>query len=124
MKHSTAKFRRVMALTLALLLVVGLTGCIGQKDPDPTEEPTGTVTEAPTEKPTEKPTEAATDEPSLPTVDIPSSSGDTPTIPGLSDIPEIPEDLPAVAGCGSAISASAIVVAVVLGAVVLKKKED
>lgn len=63
MKHSTTKFRRVMALTLALLLVVGLTGCIGQKDPDPTDAPTEVVTEAPTEKPTEKPTEAPTEKP-------------------------------------------------------------
>ena len=63
MKHSTAKFRRVMALTLALLLVVGLTGCFGKTDPDPTDAPTEVVTEAPTEKPTEKPTEAPTEKP-------------------------------------------------------------
>ena len=86
---------------------------------DPIEKPT----ERPTEIPTEKPTEA-TDEPMLPTVDIPSLNTDIIDIPGLSDIPEIPEDLSAIAGCGSTIGVSAVVVAVVLGAVVLKKKED
>ena len=87
---------------------------------DPVEKPT----ERPTEIPTEKPTEEATDEPMLPTVDIPSLNTDVIDIPGLSDIPEIPEDLSAIAGCGSTIGVSAVVVAVVLGAVVLKKKED
>ena len=88
------------------------------------DEPVEKPTERPTEIPTEKPTEEATDEPMLPTVDIPSLNTDIIDIPGLSDIPEIPEDLSAIAGCGSTIGVSALVVAVVLGAVVLKKKED
>ena len=65
---------------------------------DPTEEPTEEPTAAPTEKPTEKPTEAPTAAPTEPTDDE--------------------------GGCGGIIGASAVVVAVVLGAVVLKKKED
>ena len=64
----------------------------------PTEEPTEEPTAAPTEKPTEKPTEAPTAAPTEPTDDE--------------------------GGCGGIIGASAVVVAVVLGAVVLKKKED
>ena len=88
------------------------------------DEPVEKPTERPTEIPTEKPTEEATEEPMLPTVDIPSLNTDVIDIPGLSDIPEIPEDLSAIAGCGSTIGVSAVVVAVVLGAVVLKKKED
>ena len=69
MKHSTlTMFRRVMAMTLALLLVVGLTGCIGKGDDKPTDppamsDPTKAPTEAPTEKPTEAPTEAPTEPP-------------------------------------------------------------
>ena len=62
----------------------------------PTEEPTEQPTEQPTEKPTEKPTEQA-----------------TATEPTTNE-----------GGCGGIIGASAVVVAVVLGAVVLKKKED
>ena len=64
---------------------------------DPTEEPTEEPTEKPTEQPTEKPTEAPTAAPTEP-----ANEG----------------------GCGGIIGASAVVVAVVLGAVVLKKKED
>ena len=70
MKHSTlTMFRRVMALSLALLLVVGLTGCFGKGDSDPTE-PTAAVdpTTAPTDAATEAPTEAATEAPTEPAV--------------------------------------------------------
>lgn len=64
MKHAfSSKLRRLLALTLALALVIGLTGCFQKDDPDPTEEPTVPVEtiptpEAPTDEPTEEPTEA------------------------------------------------------------------
>ncbi len=64
------------------------------------EEPTEKPTEVPTEKPTEKPTEAATAAPTEPATE------------------------PAKSGCGGIIGASAVAVAVLLGAVALKKKED
>ena len=66
---------------------------------NPTEEPTEEPTEQPTEKPTEQPTEKPTEQA---TATEPANEG----------------------GCGGIIGASAVVVAVVLGAVVLKKKED
>ena len=66
----------------------------------PTEEPTEEPTEQPTEKPTEQPTEKPTEQA-------------TATEPTTNE-----------GGCGGIIGASAVVVAVVLGAVVLKKKED
>ena len=61
MKQSIlTKYRRVMALALALLLVVGLTGCFAKEDPTPSEEPsTATVPSDPTE-PSEKPTDEPT----------------------------------------------------------------
>lgn len=69
MKHSTlTMFRRVMAMSLALLLVVGLTGCFGKEDPDPTEDPTTAATAAPTDAPTEAPTDAPTEAPTEPPV--------------------------------------------------------
>ena len=71
MKHSTlTMFRRVMALSLALLLVVGLTGCFGKGKDTPTEpvaDPTAAPTTA-TEAPTDAPTEAATEAPTEPPV--------------------------------------------------------
>lgn len=74
MKHSTlTMFRRVMALSLALLLVVGLTGCFGKGDDkvtDPTTavDPTTASTDAATEAATDAPTEAATEAPTEPAV--------------------------------------------------------
>lgn len=63
MKHSIlTKYRRLMALALALLMVVSLTGCFAKDDPDPTDEPTNAVVPTdPTdssEKPTDEPTDA------------------------------------------------------------------
>ena len=69
MKQSVlSKLRRLMALCLALLLIVSLTGCFQKEDPDTpdgtedqsqTDPTNGTVpTDAPTEEPTEAPTEA------------------------------------------------------------------
>ena len=63
MKHAfSSKLRRLLALTLALALVIGLTGCFQKDDPEPTGEPTvpvdtNPVQEDPTEAPTEAPTE-------------------------------------------------------------------
>ena len=74
--------------------------------PPEEEKPTEKPTEAPTdEQPTEKPTEKPTEQPTA-----------APT--------EKPTEAPTDGGCGGIIGASAVVVAVVLGAVVLKKKED
>ena len=68
MKQSIlSKFRRLMALSLALLLIVSLTGCFKKDEPDTPDatedqvqtEPSEVIeTEAPTETPTEAPTEA------------------------------------------------------------------
>ena len=72
-KSSTFSLRRLLALTLALVLVVGLTGCWFKEDPDPTDDPqipasdstpaTNGSSEAPTDEPTQEPTEAPTEEP-------------------------------------------------------------
>ena len=85
------------------------------------DEPVEKPTERPTEISDEKPTEEATDESVPPTVDIPSLNTD---VQGVPNIPEVPEDLSELVGCGSTVGLSVVVVAVVLGAVVLKKKED
>ena len=63
MKHAfSSKLRRLLALALALVLVVGLTGCFQKDDPQPSEEPsipvqTDPVPETPTDAPTEAPTD-------------------------------------------------------------------
>ena len=74
MKQSVlSKFRRLMALSLALLLTFSLIGCSKQDEPDTPAETEGqsqvdpgkteTPTEAPTEAATEAPTEAPTEPP-------------------------------------------------------------
>jgi len=73
-KNDTFSLRRLLALTLALVLVVGLTGCWFKEDPDPTDDPLPPVsndstpstepsTAAPTAEPTQEPTDAPTEEP-------------------------------------------------------------
>ena len=77
-KPNTLTLRRLLAMTLALVLVVGLTGCWFKEKPDPTEEPlppvmndptpstqpsTSAPTAEPTQEPTDAPTEAPTEEP-------------------------------------------------------------
>ena len=72
--HSHSPLRRLLALTLAILLVVGLTGCWFKEESDPTDDPqppvmndptpsTDASTEAPTAEPTQAPTDAPTEEP-------------------------------------------------------------
>lgn len=71
MKQSVlSKLRRLMALALALLLTVSLTGCFQKDDPDTldgTEGESQSQTDpsdaAPTDEPTEEPTEEPTDPP-------------------------------------------------------------
>ena len=70
MKQSVlSKLRRLMALSLALLLIVSLTGCFKKDEPETpvaTEDQTQTdptIDVAPTEEPTEAPTEAPTEPP-------------------------------------------------------------
>ena len=92
----------VKNLTKAIKAINGGVIPTPSEDEKPTEKPT----EAPTdEKPTEQPTEKPTEQPTA-----------APT--------EKPTEAPTDGGCGGIIGASAVVVAVVLGAVVLKKKED
>ena len=71
--NSHSPLRRLLAMTLALVLVAGLTGCWFKEEPDPTDDPNPPVlddpapstnapstepsTEAPTDAPTEVPTE-------------------------------------------------------------------
>ena len=70
--HSHSPLRRLLALTLTLLLVVGMTGCWFKEDPKPSEDANTpamndsvppTTTEAPTTAPTTEATTEATEAP-------------------------------------------------------------
>ena len=72
-KSILSRLRTLLVLTLALALVLSLTGCFQKDDPDPTgggEDPTGQVdptgTAEPTDEPTEEPTDAPTEAPTAP----------------------------------------------------------
>ena len=73
MKHSfSSTLRRLLALSLVLILAIGLTGCFQKEEPTPTDDPqapvqTDPIQEDPTEAPTEQPTEAVV---TPPTYDI------------------------------------------------------
>ena len=76
MKKSVfSKFRRLMTLTLAMLMVFSFFGCSKQDEPDPTDpsqdqvQTDPTTVEDPTEAPTETETEAPTEAPTEPPVE-------------------------------------------------------
>ncbi|MBR4289489.1 MAG: SH3 domain-containing protein [Oscillospiraceae bacterium] len=76
MKRSTYTLRRLLALVLVLVMVGSLFAGCNKKDPDPTDpdpsnEPTATVSQTdPTDEPTD-PTVEPTDEPTEPVVTVP-----------------------------------------------------
>lgn len=72
-KSTTPRLRRILALTLALLLVAGLAGCWGKKDPDPSAEPQNPVQDDPAPSTSQAPTTTApTDPPTEPSTEAPS----------------------------------------------------
>ncbi len=89
MKHTlSTKFRRVLALTLMLLMIASLGGCWKKDDSDSTEpESTPPAMTDPIETTTEATTTAPTDPPTEPTTEAPTEEPtEAPTEPNLEGI--------------------------------------
>ncbi len=84
-------FKKIMALLLASIMLLGMIACDGGpiNGPEETAAPTNTATEAPSEEPTEAPTDVPTEEPTeVPTEEPTEEPTEAPTEPETEPLPD------------------------------------